>query len=57
MKDADEILHRVVDVPCSGHDLTFWWFFFFGGGGGGDRPCWIEILLREKEYVELSAAH
>ena len=30
--------------------------FFFGGGGGGDRPRWIEILLREKEYVELSAA-
>ena len=35
MKDADEILHRVVDVPCSGHDLTFWWFFFLVGGGGG----------------------
>ena len=37
-------------------DDFFFWGGGGGGGGGGDRPRWIEILLREKEYVELSAA-
>ena len=50
MKDADQILHRVFDVPYS-FDLTFWLFL------GRDRPLWVEkIRIREKAYVELSVA-